>query len=86
MSTHTERGKAYIRIRDNGAGIPEENKARLFDPFFTSKTKGTGLGLTSTQNIIINHKGTINVESAPAEGTLFTIVLPPAPPPPPPRN
>ncbi|MGN7719738.1 ATP-binding protein [Chitinophaga sp. 22620] len=76
VSTHTERDKAYIRIRDNGAGIPEENKARLFDPFFTSKTKGTGLGLTSTQNIIINHKGTINVESAPAEGTLFTIVLP----------
>jgi signal transduction histidine kinase len=76
VSTHAERDKAYIRIRDNGAGIPEENKARLFDPFFTSKTKGTGLGLTSTQNIIINHKGTINVESAPGEGTLFTIVLP----------
>lgn len=76
VSTETDNGKAYIRIRDNGAGIPEENKARLFDPFFTSKTKGTGLGLTSTQNIIINHKGTIHVESAPGEGTLFTIILP----------
>ncbi|RPD38537.1 hybrid sensor histidine kinase/response regulator [Chitinophaga barathri] len=76
VSTQSENGKAYIRIRDNGMGIPEDNKARLFDPFFTSKTKGTGLGLTSTQNIIINHKGTIHVESAPGEGTLFTIILP----------
>jgi len=76
VSTEAENGRAYIRIRDNGMGIPEENKARLFDPFFTSKTKGTGLGLTSTQNIIINHKGNIHVESAPGEGTLFTIVLP----------
>ncbi len=76
VNTYAEKDKAYIRIRDNGTGIPEENKARLFDPFFTSKTKGTGLGLTSTQNIIINHKGTISVESAPGEGTIFTIVLP----------
>ncbi|MBO9153032.1 ATP-binding protein [Chitinophaga sp. GCM10012297] len=76
VSTEAENGKAFIRIRDNGMGIPEDNKARLFDPFFTSKTKGTGLGLTSTQNIIINHKGTIHVESAPGEGTLFMIVLP----------
>lgn len=78
VSTVHENGKVYIRISDNGIGIPEENKAKLFDPFFTNKTKGTGLGLTSTQNIILNHKGTITVESTVGEGTLFTIILPAA--------
>lgn len=76
VSTSLEGKAATIRIQDNGMGIPEENKARLFDPFFTSKTKGTGLGLTSTQNIILNHKGHIQVESALGEGTTFIITLP----------
>lgn len=76
VSTQLNAGKVFILISDNGIGIPEENKAKLFDPFFTNKTKGTGLGLTSTQNIIINHKGTIQVESVVGEGTLFTIILP----------
>jgi len=51
-------------------------KAKLFDPFFTSKPKGSGLGLTSTQNIIINHKGNIHVDSEPGKGTTFSITLP----------
>lgn len=76
VSTQRSNSKILIRIGDNGAGIPEENKGKLFDPFYTSKAKGTGLGLTSTQNIILNHKGTIQVESALGEGTLFTITLP----------
>ncbi len=76
IQTSVEGKTATIRISDNGMGIPEENKARLFDPFFTSKTKGTGLGLTSTQNIIINHKGHIQVESTLGEGTTFIITLP----------
>jgi PAS domain S-box-containing protein len=75
---HTGRlqDKALIRISDNGPGIPEEMKSRLFDPFFTSKPKGTGLGLTSTQNIIINHKGGIHVESELGQGTTFSITFP----------
>ncbi|KAA2245240.1 PAS domain S-box protein [Chitinophaga agrisoli] len=68
--------KAIIQIRDNGPGIPEDMKAKLFDPFFTSKPKGSGLGLTSTQNIIINHKGNIHVDSEPGRGTTFSIILP----------
>ncbi|WP_431437155.1 sensor histidine kinase [Chitinophaga caseinilytica] len=76
VNTYAEGKSAIIRIQDNGTGIPEENKSRLFDPFFTSKTKGTGLGLTSTQNIIINHKGHIQVESTIGEGTTFIITLP----------
>ncbi|WP_123845998.1 hybrid sensor histidine kinase/response regulator [Chitinophaga lutea] len=78
VKTEEDKGKINILITDNGMGIPEENKARLFDPFFTSKTKGTGLGLTSTQNIIINHRGSIDVESTVGVGTQFTITLPKA--------
>jgi PAS domain S-box-containing protein len=76
LQTAKQRDKAVITIVDNGPGIPEETKTRLFDPFFTNKPKGTGLGLTSTQNIIMNHKGTVHVESEIGEGTIFTVVLP----------
>ncbi|NSL89673.1 PAS domain S-box protein [Chitinophaga sp. Mgbs1] len=68
--------KAQLQITDNGSGIPEDRLSRLFDPFYTSKTKGTGLGLTSTQNILLNHKGTIHVDSKQGKGTTFTITLP----------
>ena len=78
LTINTERlkDKAVITISDNGPGIPEETKMRLFDPFFTNKPKGTGLGLTSTQNIIMNHKGTVHVESEIDHGSVFTVVLP----------
>lgn len=68
--------KAKLLIGDNGMGIPEDKLARLFDPFYTSKAKGTGLGLTSTQNILLNHKGTIHVDSETGKGSVFTIALP----------
>ena len=68
--------KAKLLIGDNGMGIPEEKLSKLFDPFYTSKAKGTGLGLTSTQNILVNHKGTIHVDSEPGKGSVFTIALP----------
>lgn len=64
-----------LKIKDNGIGIPEENMAQLFEPFFTGKIKGTGLGLTSTQNIIHNHQGNILVESEVGKGTEFSISL-----------
>lgn len=68
--------KVKLLIGDNGMGISEDKLARLFDPFYTSKAKGTGLGLTSTQNILLNHKGTIHVDSEPGKGSVFTIALP----------
>ncbi|SEW26623.1 hybrid sensor histidine kinase/response regulator [Chitinophaga arvensicola] len=71
-----EAGKVFIRISDNGSGISPQNLAKLFEPFFTNKTKGTGLGLTATQNIILQHKGTIAVESTLGEGTSFLITFP----------
>lgn len=65
----------FIIITDNGTGISPENIDRLFEPFYTGKAKGTGLGLTSAQNIILNHKGTIEVESVPGTGTEFVVSL-----------
>lgn len=68
----------YVRvsIKDNGIGIPEENLTKIFDPYFTTKTKGTGLGLATVYSIIRNHSGLIRVESHMGEGTEFQIYLP----------
>ena len=68
-----------IMIKDTGVGIPPENLARLFEPFFTTKAKGTGLGLAITRHIILQHQGSISVESQPGQGTAFQILLPAAP-------
>ncbi|CAL1520869.1 ATP-binding protein [Chitinophaga sp. MM2321] len=76
ITTKRNQGRAQVQVADNGMGIPEDKLARLFDPFYTSKAKGTGLGLTSTQNILLNHKGTIHVDSEQGTGTIFTITLP----------
>ncbi|MGN7820107.1 ATP-binding protein [Chitinophaga sp. 22536] len=76
VETWHETDRVFVRISDTGSGIPPENLAKMFEPFFTSKTKGTGLGLTATQNIILNHKGTIHVDSRPGEGTQFLISFP----------
>jgi signal transduction histidine kinase len=64
-----------IHIADNGPGMDDETKERLFEPFFTSKAKGSGLGLASAQNIILSHKGRIEVKSKKSEGTEFIISL-----------
>ena len=68
-------GKCVVRVSDNGVGMDSESLSRLFEPYFTSKMKGSGLGLTNTQNIILNHKGTISADSEKGKGTTFTIIL-----------
>lgn len=65
-----------IAISDTGKGIAAEDIARLFAPFFTTKTKGVGLGLTIVEKIVQNHGGSIGVESQPGAGSTFTIRLP----------
>lgn len=65
-----------ITIRDNGPGIAPERLSRIFIPFFTTKVKGTGLGLAVVQKIIQNHQGHIEVESHEGQGALFRIHLP----------
>ncbi|ACT04548.1 ATP-binding protein [Paenibacillus sp. JDR-2] len=65
-----------IRIKDQGVGIPEEDLARLGEPFFTRKAEGNGLGLMISQQIIQHHKGTIQYSSKPGEGTCVEIRIP----------
>ncbi|MEO9965426.1 MAG: PAS domain S-box protein [Reichenbachiella sp.] len=65
-----------LQIQDNGKGISKENMNDLFEPFFTGKKEGTGLGLTTVQNIINSHKGRIKVESEVGKGTTFMITFP----------
>jgi CheY-like chemotaxis protein len=67
-----------IRIRDEGVGIPEKYVKRIFDPYFTTKPKGNGLGLATAYSIVKNHNGLMTVESEVHVGTMFTIYLPAA--------
>ncbi|HXG74609.1 MAG TPA: ATP-binding protein [Candidatus Nitrosotenuis sp.] len=65
-----------IDVIDNGRGIEKENLGRIFEPLFTTKQGGTGLGLASCKSIIENHGGTIECSSIAGKGTVFTIHLP----------
>ncbi len=65
-----------IQVRDNGQGMKEEERERMFDPFFTTRKEGTGLGLAVSHQIIEQHNGHFEVESAPDKGTTITIILP----------
>ena len=69
-------GRMEIQVSDTGKGIPKDKIKNIFDPFFTSKTRGPGVGLTFTLKIIQEHRGTVSVESEPGKGTIFTIRLP----------
>ncbi len=78
IATLFDNGKYYVEIKDTGSGIPEENLEKIFEPFFSTKKArhGTGLGLSLAKRIIQAHDGQILVESAPNQGTRFTIILP----------
>jgi len=65
-----------VMIRDTGSGISEENRKKLFSPFFTTRKQGTGLGLAITYRIIEKHRGTIDVVSEPGQGATFTVKIP----------
>jgi PAS domain S-box-containing protein len=67
-----------VEIEDQGTGIPEELLPRIFDPYFTTKGEGSGLGLATTHSIITRHGGYIEVDSSPGEGSCFSILLPAA--------
>jgi PAS domain S-box-containing protein len=67
--------RVSVKISDNGGGIPPENMAYLFQPYYTNKKNGLGLGLATTQSVIAAHKGVIEVESNVGAGTVFTITL-----------
>jgi PAS domain S-box-containing protein len=72
-----QQGKyVHILIRDQGSGISEENLTKIFDPYFTTRKSGSGLGLTSVYSIITKHDGHVSVESISGNGTTFHLYLP----------
>lgn len=78
VTTATDGGDAVVTVSDTGSGIPAQVQAHIFEPFFTTKPDGhgTGLGLSIVRGIIENHGGTIDLESAPGQGTTFKVRLP----------
>jgi signal transduction histidine kinase len=65
-----------LRVTDTGKGMNEDQLKQVFAPFFTTKPKGTGLGLAMVQQITTEHGGHLECESRPGEGSTFTIFLP----------
>ncbi len=75
ISLKKENGNVVIKVYDNGSGIPASALDKIFEPYFTTKKGGTGLGLFIAHKIIREHNGTITVESSKEKGTVFTITL-----------
>ena len=73
ITTENKNNKCVVTISDNGKGMDKESLTKLFEPYFTTKEKGNGLGLTNTQNIILSHHANIYAESEPGVGSSFII-------------
>ncbi len=76
VNTQVKSDSFILTMADNGCGMSEETASRIFEPYFTTKTTGTGLGLTMVYKIVKEFSGDINVKSLLGEGTVFTITLP----------
>jgi signal transduction histidine kinase len=76
IDTDADNDYVCIQFKDNGCGIPEENLEKIFEPLFTTKPKGIGLGLAITKRLVEQNGGIIDVSSRPEKGTTFTIKLP----------
>jgi len=78
VSTRVDGGQVVAEVADTGSGIPPEQLARIYDPFFTTKAigRGTGLGLSISYGIVSEHQGTIQCDSALGQGTRFTLQFP----------
>jgi two-component system NtrC family sensor kinase len=76
ITTQAVKDLVEISFQDSGEGIPQQELELIFEPFYTTKANGTGLGLAVSQNIIRQFGGQINAVSQPGKGSLFTISLP----------
>ncbi len=75
IKTYMQNGKCVATISDTGKGMTKEQLDKIYEPYYTTKENGNGLGLTNTQNIIISHKASIQIESHPGKGTTFYVHL-----------
>jgi signal transduction histidine kinase len=80
LQTRLVDGRVQLAIIDNGAGMDETTRSKLFQTFFSTKTNGSGLGLATVRKIVEAHHGTITCDSEPGRGTRFLISFPPATP------
>jgi signal transduction histidine kinase len=78
IAAHANAGGIELSVCDDGVGMEPEQKERIFDLFYTTKQRGSGLGLPLTQQIVVAHGGHIRCESSPGNGTTFTLFLPAA--------
>ncbi|RMF88812.1 MAG: two-component sensor histidine kinase, partial [Methanobacteriota archaeon] len=76
IEAHREGDHAVVRVIDTGVGIKEKELSKIFEPLFTTKARGIGLGLALSRQIVEAHGGTIEASSEPGVGTTFTIKLP----------
>ena len=79
ISYTDDKENIIIKVRDSGCGISDDNLPKIFDPLFTTKQTGTGLGLASCKNIVEQHGGEIHVESKVGHGSVFIVALPKKP-------
>ena len=75
LATQTPNRDIIIKVYDNGSGIPKDILENIFVPFFTSKTAGSGIGLSLCKQIMMLHKGKILVKSIEGEGSVFSLVF-----------
>ena len=76
MSSGVKDGEVWFAVQDTGKGMSEDVQEKIFHPFYTTKHKGTGLGLAVINKIVTDHHGTITVDSVAGSGSTFTVRLP----------
>ena len=78
IETESQNGRRGVGVfvEDSGSGVPAEAREQIFNPFFTSKKDGVGLGLSIVAKIVDDHRGTIKLESPPGQGARFDVFLP----------
>jgi signal transduction histidine kinase len=76
VTTRTTAARVQVRITDTGAGMNSEQVQRVFEPFYTTKSQGLGLGMAYAKKVVEQHQGTIRIESRPGAGTTVEIELP----------
>jgi signal transduction histidine kinase len=76
VSASVADGRVNVSVSDNGPGIPPEKLASIFDPYFTTKTEGSGLGLWIAQQIVTAHGGSLEARNGPSGGAVLTMRLP----------